>query len=175
MKRIQIDYCNIDPGIKDLVSILNEIPFIQTQGSGEGHLSNDSDWPGVLPGVLPDKGYKFLHDGELIFRVDRRYRLAREFLREVERLPTYYSFVVFTEHHCGNSKCIIEGSKVLRFDNTDLTHPELIDEKDDYGQRIKKRFQVPTVVGEKRLAEYKQVWSDFHVIDKKYSELTKMP
>ena len=171
MKKEQIDYSQIDVGIRDLVSILNGIPFIQTQSSCEGHLRDDSGWTGILP----DGGHKFLYGGDMIFRVDRRYKLAREFLREVKNLHTNYSFVELNEHHCNNSGCNMGGSKILDLDYSDLTHPELINGKDDLEQMVKKRYQVPTAVGEKRLAEYKQVWSDFLVIAKKYVKLTKTP
>lgn len=171
MKREQIDYSEIDSGIRDLVSILNEIPFVRTQSSCEGHLRDYSGWTNIHP----DQSHKFLNSGTMIFRVDRRYKLANELIREIRELESKYPFVELTKHHCDEPGCSIEGSQVLDLDYSDLTHPELINGKDDLEQMVKKRHQVQTEVGERRVAEYKQVWSDFLVMAKRYVELTKTP
>lgn len=169
MKKEPINYSAIDPGIRDLVSILNEIPFVRTQESCEGHLRDNLEFECVYP----DQGHKFLSGGAVIMKVDRRYKLAGEFLKEIKHLESRYSFVELSEHHCNDPGCAIENSFTLDLDYTDLTHPELIDVKGSFEQVVKKRYQVATKVGERRVAKYKQVWSEFFAIAQKYVELTK--
>jgi len=62
MNKPDINYAKIDPGIRGLVRILNQIPFVATLDSCEGHLKAkivDTRYDEIKP----DKGHKFLYGG----------------------------------------------------------------------------------------------------------------
>jgi len=170
-KKLSVGGYHVDAGIRDLVSILNAIPFVETESSCEGHL-RDVKGMGCLT-VFPDKDHKFLDSGDLIFRVDRRYKLTKEFLIDLKNLRNKYPFVNLSEHHCDTYKCRIEGFQSLYLDFADLTNQELCTKTDDFELQTKQLFQVPTEVGEKRIAEFKQAWSDCLAIAIKYFRLAR--
>lgn len=170
-----INYNRIDNGIKDLVYTLYQIPFINPIENlinpiedfmCEGHLRD------VASGeFIPDAGHKFIFSGSVGFFVDESYPNAKCFLDEVRRLKQKYHFFDLKQHHCGEGKdCSIEDTYNVRLDYSDLTPPETIHDRDNLETMTKKEHQVEISIGEQRIAEYQQAWSDFLVIARKYLE-----
>lgn len=172
-----IDYSRIDPGIRNIVYLLNNnVPFTTSGpegmgGSCEGHLEDRVG----LTGAIPDRDHKFLMQGDLLFKVDKSHPRAQDFLFEVNKLKARYHFVEFYEHHCGNEDCQIEDWQILYLRHFDLTHPEQIQDNDPIEIMIKKRHQVRIDMGEKRIEEFKQVWTDFLAVIQKYVEGNPKP
>ena len=158
------DYEEIDAGIRELVAALNEIPFVSTQASCEGHLT---DRPGY-GGICPDKGHKFMYSGDMIFKVDLKQPDSKNFLSEVKQLERKYNFVELRQHYCGDETCCIRGSHVLNLDCCDLTHPRTIKDDDSLEVMIKKRHQVEDSAGLQRMKDFQSAWKDFLEIAKKY-------
>jgi hypothetical protein len=155
---MEVDYSKIDEGVRDLVHILNDIPFVETVASCEGHLRFDCGFPGIYP----DKGCGFLYDGSMLFNMDESHPESKNFIKDVKNLENKYCFVDFAGPD-GDVDCYS-----LFVDPSDLTQEKMINDNDSFRKTICKQYQVPIAVGEKRVKEYKQVWSDFLEIAKKY-------
>jgi len=155
---MEIDYSKIDEGVRDLVHILNDIPFVETVASCEGHLRFDCGFPGIHP----DKGCGFLYDGNMLFNMDESHPESKDFIKDVKRLENKYCFVDFASPDDDIDYY------TLFVDQSDLTQEDTINDNDSFKTMIRKRHQVPIEVGEKRVKDYKQVWSDFIEIAKKY-------
>jgi len=90
----------------------------------------------------------------------------------VESLKQKYHFLDLYQHHC-DEECSIDGAYIVNLDYSDLTHPDTIENGDDLEAMIKKRHQVELPVGQKRIAEYQQAWSDVLEIARKYLECSQ--
>jgi|SRR3989344_388754 len=164
MKKPLIDYVEVDPDIRDLVYAMNELPFVATQSSCQGHLADSS----TGYDILPDEGHKFMKGGSLIFRVDHRYGKSRPFLANVKGLEEKYHFVSLHQHEL-TDPAVIRGVYVLDLDCSDLTQAYLIDaENDPFDILYKKRCQVPTDMGRRRLEEFGRVWPDLATVVEGY-------
>ncbi|MBI1969726.1 hypothetical protein HYS48_03440 [Candidatus Woesearchaeota archaeon] len=161
MDKQSINYGEIDEGIRDLVQKLNDIPFVATQSSCEGHIRPS------MADIFPDEGHALLDGGHIIFRVDRRYKGGRHFLEEMARLPETYPFVALHVHHCKEFPCEIEGSHSISLGCEDLTDSEAF-QGDTLEAHIKRRFQVPTQQGYQRLQEFRGVWANVLTIAERY-------
>ena len=101
--------------------------------------------------------------------MDEAYPDASHFLEEVRSLKTKYNFLDLHQHYCDEG-CRIEGAYIIDLDYSDLTHPDTVGDDDDLETMIRKIHQISPDVGQKRIAEYQEVWSDFLIIAKKYLE-----
>lgn len=84
----------IDPKIRKLVIVMNEVPFVDTISSCSGHFDkryHSSRATSIL------KNY-FLWDGWLSFQVDERYRLVSEFIERIEEQIKPYPFSRLEQH-----------------------------------------------------------------------------
>lgn len=163
MNKPNIDYREIDKGIRELVFTLNKIPYIATQSSCEGHLKDYS-----MESFFPDKGHKFLYGGDIIFKIDKKNPKSAEFLRDVQKLKDKHSFFDLKEHHCGDKNCGMEGSQIISLTNEDLISSQIIDDKNNLETIVKKMHQVKTSAGKQRLSHYQEIWDDFLEIAEKY-------
>ncbi|MBR9704029.1 hypothetical protein GOV12_01350 [Candidatus Pacearchaeota archaeon] len=166
MDNLDINYQEIDEGIRDLVCTLNQIQYVTTQTSCEGHLRDDSG----RTEFFPDQGHKFLYRGDMIFKVDVQHPNAQQFLSDVQQLKRRYFFVELYEHHCGDEDCSIEGYQVLNLGYCDLIRPKTINNYDILEVIVKKKHQVKTSVGMHRIRDYQRVWTDFLAIAERYVE-----
>lgn len=168
MRKDHVNYEEIDLGVRDLVAILNGTLFISTQSSCEGHLKDKIIGTNGKSYILPEQGFAFLYEGHLYFRVDKRYKAAIAFLNKIEDLQNKYPFVDYGVHRCHEPQCSIEGSSLLTLGTSDLTHQEFT-AGDSLDQWLRKRDQVPIIEAEKRIGEYRQVWSDVLAFARKLS------
>lgn len=156
----------IDNGIKDLVYALDQIPFTSPiEGlMCEGHLRDTASGT-----FRPESRQIFIFGANVGFFVDDSYPNASPFLEEVRSLKAKYHFLDLHQHHCEDD-CRIEDAYIVNLDYSDLTHPNTIGDEDDLETMIRKRHQIDPTVGQKRITEYQEVWSDFLLITKKYLE-----
>src|SRR3989344_1478188 len=164
MEKPKINYQEIDAGIRDLVRLLNEVPFLATESSCEGHLKYNIGPAYAYP------GHAFIDSGHIMFWLDNSYTSTELFLHDLTHLVKQYDFLDLREHHCYKGKdCSIDGIKHLDLGHLDLTHVDTIKDSDTLETMIKKRRQVPEHVGEKRIAEYAQVWHELAEIARRYA------
>ena len=179
MKRPQINYFEIDAGIRDLVHLLNEIPFIATESSCEGHCRNSTFV--VVPSkqstrrtahgekVFADKGCAFVDGGHIMFRCDKRYNSAEAFLSDLEELAKKYDF--FGIRVCPSMQAryyLVRTDDVLAPPGK-MAKPEANDISFDiYKTKVKQFWQVKIADGQNRLNEFKKAWRDVEEITKKY-------
>jgi len=154
----------IDLGIKDLVYALNSIPFVSTQESCEGHLNARESIDGVV--VIADEGFGLLSSGFLEFSFDEEHERAHYLVHDMTQIEFNHPIVSFRQLRIrGNKPTLL--SYRLCLATRDLPHqrfhpPMALPE--DRNQRkaliAKLKYQVPLAEGEKRIAEYQQVWAD---------------
>lgn len=162
-----INYSEIDSGIRELVQKLNELPFVSTIGSCEGHLRNQAY------DVLPEAGHSFIFNGDLIFFADKTNPKTSTLKEKINQLIEKYPFVSIHEHHCDEEDCSIEGAQCIDLDYSDLTHIEDIADTDSLENMVLKRHQVPTETGQERIEAFHQFWSDFNNTITELSENTR--
>jgi hypothetical protein len=94
---------DIDSGIRNLVDLINKIPFVETDLSCEGHIENP--YSRSSP-ITPDMNEVFIRSGGLSFYIDGQldvskvpikidhfnHPLAKEFLRRLKKLTKKYPF-----------------------------------------------------------------------------------
>lgn len=162
-KKEKINYAEIDSDIRSLVRSLNEIPFVATLASCQGHLKDKG-----LCDVVADEGHKFLYAGDIIFSVDESHTLSKGFLDEIGGLKANYDFVDLEWHYCNQEDCPMEGTYFLNLGFSDLTLAEQVSPTDNIETQIKKKTQVETDIGLKRINAYRRVWNDIQRIAEKY-------
>ena len=161
------DYSEVDSGIQELSQGLDKLPFVSTI-SGiccEGHLRNNLG-PNSLSDERPENGYSFLFGGQLFFYIDKTDPKTSILIEKINQLIEKYPFASIHEHHCNEEKCLIEGSQCIELDHSDLTLADTITDDDSLETMHKKRFQVPTKIGQERVDAYHQFWSELNKIVK---------
>lgn len=166
MQKPYVDYEDIDEGIRDIIRILNAVPFLSTIGSCEGHLRDyvchkDEPWK-------PERGYLFLVPGDVGFWIDEGHPKSGDFLEDLERMLQKYPVASLKIHNCDEQDCSIKGSYFLKFTWLDLTSDKESSDNDPLEATMRKNFQVKIEDGERRLAEYRQVWKELSEIAAKY-------
>lgn len=158
---------DIDEGITHVIYALNRIPFVVTLSSCEWHL-RDNLFPNIGT-LLADEGHKFLFDWHITFKVDEKHPRFQEFLNDIKKLCDKYPFVELSEkHHCDDPDCLAEGSQELSLGYHDLTQPETINKDDSFETMWKKRHQVETSVGIKRMEDCQKIREETYNIARKY-------
>jgi len=171
MPRNNLNYDKIDPGVRDLVYLLNEsVPFTTTGPmeygeSCEGHLRKKID----LMYLVADPGYYFIVGGILRFSVDYNHPKAKAFLKEVYGLMEKYEFVQAGESDFDYPGCTLKGWQCVSFNEEDLWGNERLKQSAPTKEVYKKDFQIPAKIARQRLKEFRQVWADFVEIAKRYS------
>jgi len=140
----------IDAGIRDLVNLINKIPFVKTNSSCEGHVENP--YAREAP-ITPDMDEVLIRSGGLSFYVDGQldvselpkitidhfnHPLAEEFLSRLEKLTKKYPFTELRLLNAYNSK----------------------EPKPDYYFRIWNDGRAPYAVGMERKKQMGEVWTD---------------
>lgn len=182
MKKPPINYSQIDAGVRDLVRLLNEIPFVATESSCEGHLryfgfvfSKQPTSMRTAHGekIFADYGYVFVTGGHVLFRCDKRYIQARVFLSDLEELAKKYDFLNI-------EACSYKRTKCYSVSTYTPVKPEiiadLVDEDIPFDVRktkAKQFWQVKLAEGQKRLEEFKKVRNDLEEIAGKYARSQK--
>lgn len=176
MKKSQINYKEIDSGIRDLVGLLNEIPFVATESSCEGHLrpsvfvfSKQPTSQRTAHGekVFADSGYGFIDGGHIMLRCDRKNRHAKTFLNDLEELAKKYDFFSIYARQSRQARYYF-----LRTDTPatpEITANLVADIPFDVRKtKAKQICQVKLAEGQKRLKEFEKAWNDVREIAKKY-------
>ena len=164
--------------MRDLVRLLNEIPFIATESSCEGHLRNSTFVfvPSKSPTrrtahgekVFADKGYAFVDGGHIMFRCDKRYNHAKAFLSDLEGLAEKYDF--FSIRVCPSKQARyyllrtdipVKPETIANFVVADIPF-------DAYKTKTKQFHQVKIAEGQNRRDEFEKCWRDVREITKKY-------
>lgn len=200
MKKVEIDYSEIDEGMRDLIYNLNQLPFLATFYSCEGHLLDR--WPNQnakfgfkhsvellvpkstpspvknkdkIPIIFPDSGYKFIESGYLLFNLEIEEPRARLFLHDLLGLECDHPFLISTRRlravYVGYDP---KGNRELFLNAFDLT-PVKVDfigslEGLSLEEKVKATHHVKPEEGEKRILEFKKVWRDLLSIAKGYLE-----
>jgi hypothetical protein len=159
-----VNYEEIDANVRGLIRRLNKIPFVSTVSSCEGHLLDEY----YMTETIPDNGCMFIIPGHIIFDIDRANPQWQVFFEKVKGLVDKYPFAEIREHHCNEEECKIEGFQCLNLDSEDLTCPETIVESDTLETMVKKRYQVKTPIGKKRIKEFRRFWSELNEIAEEF-------
>ncbi|MBI4894585.1 MAG: hypothetical protein HY833_02530 [Candidatus Aenigmarchaeota archaeon] len=161
----RMDYSLIEPGVRELVRQLNEISFVETVSSCEGHVGDT-----IFKGATPDPGFTFINGGHMAFDILPSPR-SEKFLGEVSELARSRGFSSFKEVGFGG-----ESVYMVNFDTThvgghvsDLAGKEKIEDSDDNEERVRKSFQVETKAAGVRKGEYQDFWRELGKIARKYS------
>jgi len=161
-----IDYSLIEPGVRSLVREMNNIPFIETVSSCEGHVGQD-----IFKDARPDEGHTFITGGHVAFDVLPGSLKAEGFLGEVSDLSNRAGFSSFKEVGFGK-----ESVFMVNFDTThvgghvsDLVSERKIEESDSDEVRLRKSFQVEAKAARERKEKYVEFWGEMEKIARKYS------
>ena len=144
-----IDYSDIDLGIRELIKNINNLPFLATVACCEGHLINTDKNGVALPADLSR-----LWGGWLSFLFDPRLSDTTIFLNRVDEMKTKFSFVGMEFHNCP----LI--SEVLKYPSNDcygLPYCSLSFE-DSEGEIIRKQS------GIKQINQHKKFWSELSLL-----------
>ncbi|MDD4353643.1 MAG: hypothetical protein PHN56_04245 [Candidatus Nanoarchaeia archaeon] len=89
-----MELAQIDNEIRELVAVLNCIPYVSTIESCSGHLEDKLNvyYKEKNIEVKSDKGMKFIKYGAMLFNTDSKYESCTKFLNEVEDLKKKYDF-----------------------------------------------------------------------------------
>lgn len=166
MEKPQIDYEKVDAGVRDLVRKLNELPFVATISSCEGHLKERAGWPNIRI-VEPDKSYIFIRAGTLVFKIDKQHKEAQKFLEDIANLREKYPFIKLERLGRSNEIAYYLGYSDLPSSFQIKDEPS-IDDITFVDFVLKKEFQVDEIAGRKRIEDYKKVWADLQAIVDKY-------
>ena len=160
--KMEIDYSDIDDGIKDLVRTLNDIPFVETINSCEGHLRT------VFPyeQIYPDKGDIFLTQGCMLFTIDEEHSKAQDLIDDLNSLADKYAFTKFNPNNPEEDE---EKNFFFYMDGHDLRTYEERPDRGVVENHMRSLYQVPKEAGEKRKQEYDAVWDEFLEIAKDYT------
>jgi len=162
-----IDYNLIEPGIRDLVRQMNEVPFVDTVSSCEGHVGDT-----IFKGASPDPGFTFINGGHIAFDANPSHVGSEGFMREVGELAKSRSFSSFKDVEVGKERLHVVG-----FDTSpagghvsDLVRKQLIEDLDSNEVRLRKSLQVERSAAMQRKEEYQQFWAEMETIARKYSK-----
>ena len=158
-----IDYSLIEPGVRSLVRQMNEVPFVETVSSCEGHVGSD-----IFKGATPDEGHTFITGGHMAFDVLPGSVRTEGFLGEVSELANKTGFSSFREVGFGK-----ESVYMVNFDTThvgghvsDLVSQRKIEESDSDEVRLRKSFQVKIEAANERKERYIEFWGEMEKIAK---------
>ncbi len=164
----EMDYGMIEPGIRELVKQMNEVPFVETVSSCEGHLGDK-----IFKDASPDPGFTFISGGHIAFDLKPGHPDSDKFMREIGELAGSRSFSSLKDVEFG-----METLHVVGFDTSptgghvsNLVRKQMIEDMDSNEVRLRKSLQVERVAAAERKEEYQKFWAEMSGIAKKYSKV----
>jgi len=109
MEKQDINYAEIEEGMRDLIGALSQVSFVDTLSSRFGRMEH---YFGTAK-TEPDEGHLFLWPGYLTYKVDQEHEQAQSFLNDLSGLIGKYPYTRSYDHSCDVNRCKAEGSQIF--------------------------------------------------------------